>query len=111
MREDRERLLDILEAVESIQKKTATGPEAFHQDEMLQVWVIHHIQIIGEAAARLSNNLRTNYDKTPWRSIIEMRNVLVHHYFGVDLNEIWDTVINDLPPLKTDIETIQKEIP
>ena len=50
MRDDRERLLDILEAIERIERYAARGREAFENDELLQTWVVHHVQIIGEAA-------------------------------------------------------------
>ena len=54
MRADWERLSDILKATDQIQAKTVAGPEAFARDEMLQVWVLHHLQIIGEASRSLS---------------------------------------------------------
>ncbi len=92
MRDDRERLLDILEAIERIQKYAARGKDVFFKDDLIQVWVIHHIQIIGEATANLSKDLQDNHPQIPWPDIVSMRNVLVHQYFGVDLNQIWDTV-------------------
>lgn len=101
MRDDKEWLLDILEAIENIDSEAAKGKEAFQQDKMIQVWILHHIQIIGEAANRLSEPLRSVNPDIPWADVVAMRNVLVHHYFGIDLDEIWDTVQGDLPFLKT----------
>lgn len=110
MRDDTERLQDILEALESIQKYASKGMEAFFDDELIQVWIVHHIQVIGEAASHVSATTREKYFHVPWPDIIAMRNVLVHQYFGVDLQEIWDTVIADIPFLKSQIESILEEM-
>jgi hypothetical protein len=59
VRSDRERLLDIMEAVERIEKYADRGRQAIERDELLQTWFVHHVQIIGEAAAKLSEELRT----------------------------------------------------
>ena len=100
MRNDQEILLDILEAIEKIEDRTPGDKEAFLRDEMAQVWVLYHVQVIGEAAGRASESLRHRYSHVPWPDIVAMRNVIVHHYFGVDLDQIWDAVTNDLPVLK-----------
>ena len=110
MRYDRDRLLDILEAIENIQKRLSHSQEDFLADELLQVWAIHHIQIIGEAAANLSSSLRTHYPDLPWSDIVSMRNVLVHQYFGIDPEQIWDTVTIDLPKLKHQIQAVLKDL-
>ena len=103
MRDDKECLLDILEAIENIERYTQER-NAFEKEELFQVWTIHHIQIIGEATARLSENLRDNYPEIPWPQIISMRSIIGHHYFSVDTNEIWSTVERDLPKLKDDVK-------
>ncbi|OFX17705.1 MAG: nucleotidyltransferase [Armatimonadetes bacterium RBG_16_58_9] len=100
MRDDRERLLDILEAIEKIEERTMGDKELFQRDEMVQVWVLYHVQIIGEAAGRISESLRNRYRHVPWPDVVAMRNLIAHHYFGVDLDQIWDAVTNDLPTLK-----------
>ena len=110
MRDDRGRLLDILEAVEKIQQRASAGREAYLQDELLQVWMVHHLQIIGEAAGGLSQALRDRHGAVPWPDIISMRNVLVHQYFGIDLEQVWDTVMTDLPRLKRDIASILAQL-
>ncbi len=68
---------------------------------MIQVWRVHPIEIIGEATSTISDSFRIAYPHIPWRDIIPMRNVLVHHYFGIDLREIWNTVHLDLPVMKS----------
>jgi uncharacterized protein with HEPN domain len=110
VKDDRERLLDILEAIERIERYAVRGRDAFERDELLQTWVVHHIQIIGEAARKLSDNLRSAHVEVPWPQIIAMRNVLVHDYFGVDVEEIWAAVQRDLPNLRRKIEVILQEL-
>jgi uncharacterized protein with HEPN domain len=106
MRDDRERLLDILEAIERIEKYTSKGREAFEDDELIQTWVVHHLEIIGEATRALSSEIKQNYPKTPWSQIAGMRNILVHHYFGVDSSAVWNAADRDLPTLKNQVEAM-----
>jgi uncharacterized protein with HEPN domain len=106
MRDDRERLLDILEAIERIEKYTSKGREVFEDDELIQTWVVHHLEIIGEAARALSSEIREDNPQTPWSQISGMRNILVHHYFGVDSSAVWNAVERNLPALKRQIETM-----
>ena len=63
MRDDRERLLDIQEAIERIEKYSARGREAFERDELIQTWVLHHLQIIGEAVRALSPELTQKHSE------------------------------------------------
>ncbi len=106
MRNDRNRLLDILEAIDKIEGRTSTNIDDFADDEMQQVWVIHHLQIIGEAASKLSEDLRAKHPEVPWDKMIGMRHVLVHGYFQVDLDVVWAVLEKDLGPLKNQVEII-----
>jgi uncharacterized protein with HEPN domain len=109
MRDDGERLMDMLGAIESIEKYASRGFDAYIRDELIQCWIVHHIQIIGEAAANISVEMKGQQTTIPWPDIVAMRNVLVHQYFGIDLQEIWDTVSKDLPRLKSQVqETLDK---
>lgn len=110
MRDDRERLLDILEAIEHIEKYTGSGRQALEDNELVQVWVLHHLQIIGEAARALSSTLREQYADVPWMQIIGMRNILVHGYFGVDVDVVWSAVERDLPGLKHRLQQIEAQL-
>jgi len=65
MRDDRERLLDIQEAIERIEKYAVRGRESFENDELVQNWMIRHLQIIGEAVSRLPQDFRKRYPDTP----------------------------------------------
>ncbi len=100
MRSDSERLKDIIDAIEKIESHASKGREVFENDELVQVWIVHHLQIIGEASSKLSASVREQYSDIPWSEIVAMRNLVIHAYFGIDLDEIWATVINDLPKLK-----------
>ena len=111
MRSDRERLLDVLEAVERIEKYAARGRDAFEQDELIQNWVVHHLQIIGEACRSVSDELKQRYAEVPWPQIIGMRNILVHHYFGIDTEAVWRVVEKDLPQLKRKVGDMLKKLP
>jgi uncharacterized protein with HEPN domain len=103
MRDGNERLLDILEAIDEIERYAVRGRDAFLQDELVQVWMLHHLQVIGEAAARLPPDLRSASPGVPWKQVIGLRNVLVHAYFRVDPDEIWAVVDRDIPALKGEI--------
>lgn len=111
MRDDRSRLEDILEAIGRIEKYTAWGREAFERDELVQTWIVHHIQLIGEAARKTSDTLRQQHPEVPWPQIVAMRNVLVHHYFSIDPEEVWAAVERDLPDLKQKVEAILQGLP
>jgi uncharacterized protein with HEPN domain len=102
MRDDIRRLEDIQEAIEKIEKHRSEGRSKFDRDEMLQVWITHHLGIIGEAAANISEATRSQYPDVPWKSIIGMRNILVHRYFGIDLNPVWQAAAVASHPLNPD---------
>ncbi len=106
MRSDKTLLEDILEAIRRIEKYANRGRTAFDDDELIQVWIVHHIQLIGEAVAKLSDEFKQSHPEVPWPVIKAMRNVLVHFYFGVNLNTVWKTVVDDLPVLKSQLESV-----
>lgn len=106
MRDDRERLLDIQEAIENISKYASRGRDIFVSDELVQTWIVHHLQILGEAAARLSDEFRELHPDIPWFKIIGMRNILVHDYFHIDIEAVWSAVASDLPVLEERIKQL-----
>ncbi len=106
MRDDREKLRDILEAIERINRYAVQGRQNFEENELIQVWMIQHLQIIGEACRSLSSDARNRNPELPWSRIIGMRNILTHNYFEIDLDVVWSTVDNDLPDLKRKVEAI-----
>jgi uncharacterized protein with HEPN domain len=106
VRDDRERLRDIVEAIDRIQRYGARGRQAFEDDELVQIWIIHHIEILGEAARGVSSEVRDRFRTVPWREMAAMRNVLAHDYFGIDVEQVWATIERDLPQLRDQIATI-----
>lgn len=106
MRDDRERLRDILEAIERIERYAIQGRFVFEQNELIQTWFTHNLQVIGEAARSLSVELITQYPEVPWTQIIGMRNILAHRYFEIDFDIVWTVVDQELPVLKPKIEII-----
>jgi len=101
---DRDRLRHILEAIERIEKYAVQGEEVFRQNELIQTWIVHHLQIIGEAARALSKSFREAHPEIEWKKIIGMRNILVHEYFGVDPDIVWRVVSVELPVLKARVK-------
>ncbi|HEX6108754.1 MAG TPA: HepT-like ribonuclease domain-containing protein [Ktedonobacteraceae bacterium] len=85
MRDVYERLRDIQEAIERIWKYTNQGQDLFDQNELVQTWVIHHLEIIGEAARAIPQDFMNLHPEISWRQINGMRNILIHHYFGITL--------------------------
>ena len=98
----------IRDAIKRIEAYTAKGRKAFFQDTMVQDAVIRNLEIIGEAAKNLPPELRKQHSKIPWRSVTALRNVLIHEYFGVDLEIVWRVVQRRLPTLKRHIESLLK---
>ena len=82
--------------------------DQFCADMQCQDAVVRRIKIIGEAARRLSQETRDTYPQIPWREMTSMRNLVIHEYDVVDINQVWDTVQNKLPPL---IEELAKIVP
>ncbi len=110
MRDPKERLKDILDAIEKIERYAARGRDAFEQEELIQTWVLYYLQRIGEAAAQLGKAFHESHPGIPWAQIVAMRNGLVHEYFGANVQEVWRTGERDLPVLKHRIETLVKRL-
>ena len=100
MRDDRERLLDMLEAIQKIEQYAYDETFSSQNENLVEVWMIHHLQIIGEAAARVSNELRQKHPEVAWGGMIGMRHVLVHGYFETDKELVWRVVEHDITTLK-----------
>ena len=106
MRSARERLEDVLSAINLIQRETLKGREHFDQYDKTQVWVLHYLRVIGEAI-RPNSDILTQIDpETPWAQIVGMRHIIVHDYMGVDLDMVWSAAQKDLEPLRASIERL-----
>ncbi len=110
MRDPKERVRDILAAIAAIERYQDRDKAAFERDEMLQVWFLRHLQIIGEAARALPDEVRALAPDIPWSKIIGMRNILVHGYFEIDTDIVWDAVKRDVPALKPAVEQLLKKL-
>lgn len=107
MPRDKSSLIDILNSCESIARFISNKlKDEFYNDEMLQEAVMRKIEIIGEAANRISDNLKNLYPDLPWKKMKAIRNILIHMYDELDLDIVWDTAVNDIPIVKNRIEEI-----
>lgn len=106
MKGDQVYLKHILDAIEKIESYVAVGRDVFVSASHWQDAVIRQLEIIGEAAKRLSPDLRSRYDDIPWRRIAGLRDVLIHDYMGVDLDAVWEIVQQEVPVLKERVQAI-----
>ena len=113
MRDPKERVLDILDAIAAIERYSGRDRESFERDELLQVWFLRHLQIIGEAARGLPDDVRILAPEISWSEIIGMRNILVHGYFDIDTDIVWEAATSDVPAIKPAVvrllETMEEE--
>lgn len=111
MKRDKAYLKHILDATSNIEKFIeAISKEDFLGNIEKQYAVLRGLEIIGEATKNLSEELKTKYPHIPWKEIAGMRDKLIHQYFGVNLDLVWETVKTKLPELKSQISKILKEI-
>lgn len=107
MRDERLYLDDILEAAAAIERVLrGLTEEEWADSEIHQDAVLYRLVIIGEAAARLSDNLQNRHSDIAWRDIIGFRNFAVHHYFGLNLDVVWYTASHDVPQLARQVAQI-----
>ena len=106
MRGDEVYLHHILDAIERIEGYTTQGRAAFLSDSMRQDAVIRQLEVIGEAVKQLSAATRKRAPQIPWREIAGMRDVLIHQYFTVDIEQVWEATQRDLALLRQGIGKI-----
>ena len=99
---------DIMLAIQKIGRYTSQmDHEAFISDELVIDGVARNLEIIGEAARQLPEEFRRAHIEIPWTQIAGLRNRIVHDYFGVDLEIIWEIIQHDLPELKKQVNALQ----
>lgn len=108
MKKDPQILLQhVLESIEWIEKDVKSFSEdEFFEDVPIQDAVVRRIEIIGEAVRNLPSDFKQANPETPWQDIADMRNKLIHEYFDVDLELVWEVVKNDLPPFKEQVKEL-----
>lgn len=98
-------IMDAIKDIESFTKKI--DKKGFQESKLIQSAVIRQIEIIGEATKNLSPAIRNKHKGIPWKDIAGMRDMLIHEYFGVDLEAVWRTVTEDIPVLKKQLAKIK----
>jgi uncharacterized protein with HEPN domain len=93
----------IRDALADIAAYTATGRDAFFASKMTRDAVVRNIEIIGEAAKRLPQEVRDRASEIPWKNVAGMRDVIVHDYFAIDDEIVWSVVEKELPKLRSAI--------
>jgi uncharacterized protein with HEPN domain len=111
MRSDRLRLQDILDAIEVVAHYLPADRAMFDSDPPLQSHIYRHVMIGGEAAWSLSQPIKHQNPHIPWKQIAGMRHIMVHDYFKVDWDIVFDTAQRHLPALKPQIEGILASLP
>jgi len=94
-------LRDILDAIRKIEKYTQNiSFEEFVSNELIQDGVVRNLEIIGEAVKHIPENVKRNYPDVEWRKMAGLRDILIHAYFGIDVEVVWDIVRSELPPIE-----------
>jgi len=109
MKRDRVLLCHVRDALDNISQYTVDGRELFLANRMTQDAVIRNLEIIGEAVKHLSTGLTDGNPDILWKQIAGMRDVLIHHYFGVKLATVWMVVERDLPSLREKVAELLTE--
>ncbi|KYC43012.1 hypothetical protein WA1_12985 [Scytonema hofmannii PCC 7110] len=104
-------LQDILDAITDIETFTdGIDFETFQANREKLLAVVKLIEILGEAVKQIPDSVRSQYSQIPWKAVAGMRDVLVHEYWGMDVNVVWATVQEGLPPLKAVIVEIKTNL-
>ena len=106
MNRDKNLLFHILESISKIETYINDGREVFINSALVQDAVLRNLQTLSESASLLSKDVQKNNNEIDWRRIRNFRNVIVHDYMGIDLEEVWQVIDKDLPIFKLNIQKI-----
>ncbi|QUH26148.1 DUF86 domain-containing protein [Serpentinicella alkaliphila] len=109
MKDDKIYLIHIIESIRSIESYIEPGESEFFRSKLIQDAVIRNLEIIGEATKRISKELRLKEYDIPWKEMAGLRDVLIHDYFGVDLDILWNVVRKELPRIHILIQSLIEE--
>ena len=110
-KDDKVYLIDILNNIELIERFVGNKTKSQLKKDIKTIYgILRALEIIGEAAKQVSQNIKRKYPEIPWREMAGTRDKLIHHYFGIDFDIIWDIVKKDLPDLKEKIKKILKNL-
>lgn len=109
MRTDHLRVSDALAAIRRIEDHASAGREEFEGNELLQVWFLYHLAVVGEALRAMSSDFQNAHPGINWPGWTGLRNIVIHQYFRVNPARIWDTVERELPALKMYLASIPLE--
>lgn len=102
-RDDRAFIEGMLARIQLVEEFTSDGREAFMESRLVQEAVIRGLEIIGEASNNISEDLRNQYPEIPWRQIKTFRNFVIHVYWDIKIERIWEIVEKELPTLKAQL--------
>ena len=109
---DRERLEHMLSAIDVLlTRKDKYTPEEVEDDPIIFYGLVKHVEIIGEAVYKLTKEYRAVHTEVDWEDIERMRHVLVHGYYKIRPQQLWETLQTDIPELRPVIEKLLKDIP
>ena len=100
-------ILESIDKIEAFSKNLSK--KTLSKNELKQYAIIRAIEVIGESVKNLPDSLKNKYPNVPWKEIAGTRDKMIHHYFGVDLNIVWDIISKEIPKLKEDIKDILKK--
>jgi uncharacterized protein with HEPN domain len=98
----------MIASIENIEKYAACGQDRFISGELVRTYIVYHLQILKEAGSKLTPETRDRYQEIPWPKVLGMRHIIVHDYFRVDYDIVWDVVQKELPILKAQLQGIME---
>ncbi|GAA5481245.1 HepT-like ribonuclease domain-containing protein [Haloferula sargassicola] len=110
MRTTEERLRDMRDAIDAAFRHLPSGRSDFEADEVVRFFLLKQVEIIGEAAFKISKDFKTAHSEIPWRKIEGTRHILVHDYFDVNWDTLWDIVTLHLEPLRKQVDDLLERL-
>ena len=100
-------LQDIWESILAIEEYAqGLSKEAFGENRQSQDAIIRRFEVLGEAVKNISEDYKNKHPEIPWKEMAGMRDILIHEYFGVNIDRVWETIKKDLPPLKKNLSNL-----